>query len=248
MPDHSWEAFFDHEAPDYLSNSFTNNTDFEVDFILRELGLNTGMSVLDVGCGAGRHAVRLAQRGLKVTGIDISSGMLDQAQRAADAAGVTLTLIRGDVTQGLPEGPFDAVICLCEGAFSLLSPGDDPIEHDLMILGHIYRAMKPGAKFLLTALNGMRYILLYSQEEIDEGQFNPMDMTENYTVEWETPGGRIIKPVRERGYIPTELALLCRMTGIEVLGMWGGTAGDWAKRPLRPEEYEIMVLAQRPVK
>jgi hypothetical protein len=72
-----------------------------------------------------------------------------------------------------------------------------------------------------------------------------MTMTEHYTVEWETPEGKVSKNVRERGYIPTELALLFRISGLNVLGMWGGSAGDWAKRALRPDEYEIMVLAQR---
>lgn len=47
-----------------------------------------GVSVLDAGCGSGRYAVALAQRGARVTGIDIAPAMLELARARAEAAGV----------------------------------------------------------------------------------------------------------------------------------------------------------------
>ena len=52
-------------------------------------------------------------------------------------------------------------------------------------------------------------------------------------------------PLRERAFLPTELVLLFRIAGLEVLGLWGGTAGRWGRRPVELDEMEIMVLAQQ---
>ena len=43
-----WETFFDAHAPIYEENEFTKNTVQEVDFLLEELGVSPGGSVLDV--------------------------------------------------------------------------------------------------------------------------------------------------------------------------------------------------------
>jgi len=48
----SWEQFFDAHAPIYDDNVFTGNTINEVDFVLEELEVKAGDSVLDVGCAA----------------------------------------------------------------------------------------------------------------------------------------------------------------------------------------------------
>jgi SAM-dependent methyltransferase len=54
---------------------------------------------LDLGCGSGVWAVRLAQRGWQVTGVDNVDKALERAAERVRDAGVQLTLIRGDVTR-----------------------------------------------------------------------------------------------------------------------------------------------------
>jgi hypothetical protein len=49
--------------------------------------------------------------------------------------------------------------------------------------------------------------------------------------------------LRERAFVPTELILLFRLTGMSVLSMWGGTAGNWERRALDLDEIEIMIVA-----
>ena len=93
-----WEAFFDAHAPVYEDNIFTKNTIQEVDFLLEELSLQQGSSILDVGCGTGRHSIELAKRGYIVTGLDLSSEMLARAADAAKSAGVTVEWIHSDAT------------------------------------------------------------------------------------------------------------------------------------------------------
>ena len=51
--------------------------------------------------------------------------------------------------------------------------------------------------------------------------------------------------VKERAFVPTELVLLFRLAGMSVTNIWGGTAGDWGRRPLDLDEMEIMVVARK---
>ena len=84
------------------------------------------LHALDVGCGTGAIAVRLARLGLHVTLLDASEAMLDFAERAAREAGVTerIALKHGDATQFanlFPAGSFDLILC-----HNILEYVDDP--------------------------------------------------------------------------------------------------------------------------
>jgi len=172
--------------------------------------------------------------------------MLAEAEKAARAANVEVELIHADATQFKPDKLFDAAICLCEGAFSLLGSEDDPIEHDLAILRNVHAALRPGAQFILTAPNACRLIRQVTQEDVENGGFDPVTMVEVFTVEWDTPQGKKSLLVRDRKYVPTELVMLLRQAGLEVEHIWGGTAGNWGRRKIYLDEMEIMVVARRP--
>jgi cyclopropane fatty-acyl-phospholipid synthase-like methyltransferase len=240
-----WEFFFDQHAPHYMDNTFTKNTREEVKFIVDELNLPVGSHILDVGCGTGRHSIELARRGYKVTGVDISTGMLHEAQREADNAGVKIDLIHADASQFKSDREFDAAICICEGAFGLLGSEDDPYMHELNILRNIHEALKPDGMLILTALNGMRKIRNATQEEITNGTFDPLTLMETYPHEYESEGGKKSIIVRERGFVPSELILLLRIAGFRVEHIWGGTAGNWKRAAVDLEEMEIMAIARK---
>ena len=81
---------------------------------------------LDLGCGTGAIAVRLARLGLHVTLLDASVPMLDFAKRAAREAGVTnrIALKHGDATQFanlFHARSFDVIPC-----HNMLEYVDDP--------------------------------------------------------------------------------------------------------------------------
>ena len=245
MSDNTWEQFFNGHAPVYMDNVFTKNTIAEADFIIEELKLPQGCFILDVGCGTGRHAVELARRGFRVTGVDISKGMLDQARAAAAEAGVEIELVRADVSKRLPPGPFDVALCLCEGAFGLLGDSDSSADHDLSILANINGALADGAPLMLTALNALAMIRRVSDEDVRSGRFDPQTLVEEHEMEYDTPEGKKSVRIRERGYTMPELRKLFTSCGFEVLHLFGGTAGNWGHRPLDPDEYEIMIIARR---
>jgi len=239
-----WAAFFDDHAPQYDDNSFTRNTVREVDFLIEALQVSPGASILDIGCGTGRHAAELARRGYRVTGVDISAGMLAQARQRAAAAQVKVVWLQADAARFAPDSLYDAVICLCEGAFGLLGGRDNAIDQPLAILRNAAAAMKPQAKCLFTVLNGFALIRKHTQADVEQQRFDPLSLTE--ISECRLPGNSGSVILRERGFVPTELVLLFGLAGLTVLGLWGGTAGNWGQRTIDLDEIEIMVLGQKP--
>ena len=241
----SWERFHDLEAPVYDDYEYTKNTVNEVDFLIEELGVSPGASILDVGCGTGRHSIELARRGYAVTGIDLSTGMLGRAREKASEAGVQVNWMRADARRFSFNGEFDGAIGLCEGAFGLLSADDDAIERPLAILRNISRALKTGGKSVFTVLNGFRMIRSHAQKDVEEGRFDPLRMS--WTSEFPPREGLSPIRVRERSFVPTELSLLFQLAGMPVLNIWGGTAGNWGRRAIDLDEMEIMIVASKVV-
>ena len=217
-----------------------------MDFLIEELRLCAGATILDVGCGTGRHAIELARRGFAVTGVDISAGMLAEAGRRSEEAGVKITWIQANAAEITIHGQFDGVICLCEGAFGLLGREDDALEQPLAILRLVARALKPGARCLFTVLNGFAIARRHSQTDVEQNHFDPLTLAE--VSECCPEGDPSSATMRERGFVPTELRLLFGAAGLTVLHIWGGTAGAWRRGKINLDEIEIMAVGQRPAR
>jgi ubiquinone/menaquinone biosynthesis C-methylase UbiE len=108
------------------------------------LGPVRGLRVLDLGCGTGRHALRLARAGARVTGLDLSPGMLQRARaQAADAA---VDFREHDLHAPLPFGSasFDRIVS------GLV------LEHlrDLdAFYGEVARVLRPGGAAVLSTIH-----------------------------------------------------------------------------------------------
>ena len=147
-------------GPAYLRNAFTYGTEQEVGFLVDALGLRAGQTVLDVGCGPGRHALALARRGLRVHGVDRSPEFVDLATRAAAAERLDATFEVLDVRDLEPVLRYDAAICICQGGFGLL--GGDAEEE---VFGRIVAAVRPGGGLALSAFHAH-----FAVRHLEEGE------------------------------------------------------------------------------
>ena len=106
------------------------------------LDLPAGARVLDAPCGAGRIAVRLAERGLEVTGIDISAPEIAEARRVAAERGVDVRYEVADVREA-PARQYDALVCW-GNSFGYL-PHEGTVEQ----LNASRRALRTGGRLVL---------------------------------------------------------------------------------------------------
>jgi SAM-dependent methyltransferase len=110
----AWYADFFTELPNAWWRAVMppQATAADVDFVVAAVGLSPGARILDVPCGSGRHALELARRGQRVTGLDVSAEAVAHARAAAATEGLDIDLHVGDMRR-LPTGlRVDAALCL----------------------------------------------------------------------------------------------------------------------------------------
>jgi len=102
-----------------------------ITFIIETLNLRPGDRVLDLGCGSGVHALRLAKRGLRVVGLDIAPRLVEYATHLAQEAGVSgAGFVVGDMRDPRPalaplgDTRFNAVTILSTSFGFLGDAGD----------------------------------------------------------------------------------------------------------------------------
>ena len=95
-PPFDFQATFDEDYLYFYEGFLNERSDVEAELIWRLLELEPGMEVLDLACGHGRIANRLAERGARVTWLDRTPLFLDHAQREADERGADVEYVDGD--------------------------------------------------------------------------------------------------------------------------------------------------------
>jgi SAM-dependent methyltransferase len=146
------------------------------------LALPAGARVLDAPCGSGRIAVRLAERGLDVTGIDISPGEVAQAREAAAARGVEARFEVRDVRDA-PAGGFDAVVCW-GNSFGYM-PHDATVEH----MAATRRALRDGGRFALETFTVAESVLPSYRHELEH---EAGGITMRVRNEYDAPRSRMV--------------------------------------------------------
>lgn len=233
-PDHWFEPVAEHLGRAYLKYSFTKGTRQEVDFLVAALGLEPGMRVLDVGCGPGRHTQSLAERGIATHGVDISRRFVELAKESAPAGA---TFERLDARRLEFDGEFDAAICLCQGAFGLMTAE----EHDGTVLGGISRSLKPGGRMALSAFSS--YFVL---KHWDGAEFDADTGVNHERTEIRNEAGEPAEASLWTGcYTPRELRLMCAAHGLDVDSISSVEPGAYGLDEPTTDTAEFLVLATR---
>jgi SAM-dependent methyltransferase len=223
-----FEEVFDEDYLRTLPFMRADQTLREVEFISEALRLGPGTEVLDVACGYGRHAIELVQRGVSVTGLDLSLPLLIRAADEAQRRALTVNFVHADMREMAFERHFD-------GAYSMLTSfGYFDEETNLRVAERIARALKPGARFLLDIVNrdyvvsdlpvrvwweGTGCVVL---EEVDFN-FHTSRILTHRSIVFED-GRQLEQEISVRAYSLHEIGRLLRQAGFRVIDVSGSLA------------------------
>lgn len=248
-----YESLFENYGKIYDSESFTQGTLGECDFIEKELNFNKSLKILDVGCGTGRHSIELSKRGYNVTGIDLSESMLRRATEKAKEKNLNIEFLNYDARDLPFNSDFDVAIMLCEGGFSLMETDEMNYE----ILRNVTKSLKQKGKFIFTTLNGLfplchsieKFMKESSQGDSANYSNNRFDMMtfrdHNITEFTDDSGNKKILDSNERYYIPSEITWLLKSLGYKKTDIFGAKLGAFSRNDiLRTEDYEMLVIAE----
>jgi SAM-dependent methyltransferase len=147
------EELFDEDYLYFYESALSDTrSDAETEVIWELLDLHAGLAVLDLGCGHGRIANRLAAQGCRVTGLDATPLFLELARADAAERGVEVEYVEGDM-RALPwSDRFDRVL-IWFTTFGYF--GDDDNRR---VLREAHRALRAGGRLAIELHNRDRYV------------------------------------------------------------------------------------------
>jgi SAM-dependent methyltransferase len=231
---HWFEDVADHLGAAYLRYSFTKGTRQEVGFLVGALNLEPGKRVLDVGCGPGRHAYALAELGIEVHGVDVSQRFIELARNGAPAGA---TFERVDARSMVFDGEFDAVVCLCQGAFGLMTAEGE----DEAVVAAMARALRPSGRLALSAFSSYFVVKHWEGADFDAGSGVNHERTE---IRNEV-GEAIVTSLWTGCYTPRELRLICAAHRLRVDSISSVEPGAYSFAAATTDTTEFLVLATK---
>lgn len=156
------------ESDEYLTvygHRNSEEAEILVSFILSKVNLPSSAKVLDLGCGAGRHALLLAKKGFAVTGVDQSAKLLSVAEDEAKKNGLHATLIREDIRTVHFSEKFNLILNVFT-SFGYFENDED----NFSIFGNVESLLADDGIFVfdfLNAENVKENLVPFSRTEID---------------------------------------------------------------------------------
>src|SRR5256885_16912150 len=258
VPSNWFETFFHGVTLDLWRRAIPpEQTTVEAEFLIDHLNCDAGARVLDVPCGNGRLSFELAQRGLRVTGVDISQEFIEEAKQSAQTRSMTPPATAGgtdftakiefllrDMRHLEDRAIYDGAYCF-GNSFAFL-------EHAEMnrFLGAIARALKPGARFVIeTGMAAESVLPDFEEQSSHELGDLALTIKERYLAEescidseyiFERDGQTESRFAREWIYTVAEIRRMLESAGFSILDLYGSLKC----RPYKLGSQELFIVSE----
>jgi SAM-dependent methyltransferase len=186
--------------------------------------------VLELAIGTGRIAVPLAQRGIDVHGIDASEQMVARLREKPGGADIPVTM--GDFADVAVSGSFGLVYLVFNTIFALLTQDDQ-----VRCFENVAKRLSAGGRFVVEAFvpdpgrwdRGQRVsatAIETDRVDMDVSRHDPVNQRVDSQHLRVTSEGTRMYPVSLRYAYPSELDLMARIAGLELVDRWGGWSGE----------------------
>ena len=241
-PEYTESTYGDRSAPIY--DQWHPDAPAEMIAVLKDLA-GAG-PVLELGIGTGRIALRLAEQGLEVHGIDASEAMV--ARLRAKAGGDRIPVTLGNLAEVETDGNYTLIFVVFNTFFCLLSQ-----EDQVRCFANVAKRLQSGGLFLIEAFipdltrftrgqNAITTKVGADEVRLDVSLHDPLNQRTTSQHVVITEAGTRLYPVQERYAWPSELDLMARLAGIRLRERWS----NWRREPLTAEStghvsvYELL--------
>lgn len=198
--------------------------------LLSEYGAEHGAKqVLDCACGTGEISLRLAKRGYRVTGVDLSPEMLQIAQQKTYRSGMRIPYVCQNICSLQSHNPANAIVCACDGVNYLTA-----LEDVLAFFRSAHQALTPGGLLLfdISTAYKLEFILgehIYGEDlkactYLWENVFDPVSRLLEMRLHFFVPDGARYRRFDERhiqrAHTEAELRSLLEQAGFSCLDVF----------------------------
>jgi SAM-dependent methyltransferase len=248
-----WQGFFTDVYAAYgLAETDPAINQQIVEFIISTLRLSPGDTVFDQCCGIGRLSIPLAQRGMRVIGVDLSASYVQRAQREAAGANLPCEFHCADAFEFRAPRPCDAAI----NWFTSFGYCQDD-EQNIKMLQRVHESLKPGGRFVIDYQNIPRVL----------GQFQPAMIVRPTAADFEglivlvenkpdfaagmirgewcelhPDGRRTVHQIATRLLMPHELVRMLTQCGFVEPQLFGWVNGE----PLKLTSQRCIIAVRKP--
>ena len=258
-----WKNFFDERyLKTYVDIKSKEATLKEVKFlfgVIKNKFKDQKIKILDLACGYGRHSILLAQKGLKVVGVDYSKYFLKIAlAKVKDLGFKNVKFIRKDVRKISYQNEFDLVINMFT-SFGYFRDEKDNIK----VLKNVYRALKKGGYFILDLENAVclvntlikrgktdkdgflfienKKLLSNNLEVLTKLAFNHLNLRFVLERKWRENNKKNSSKANCRLYYPEEILSYLRLLNFKIVKIYG----DFRKNKYTFDSPRMIIIAQK---
>ena len=236
---------------DIKNESWVEDTENQVDFIIKTLMLTGKERVLDLACGFGRHSLSLAKRGFSVVGVDLTKAYIDDAKDSAQIESLSVEFICADIRDIHFVNEFDVVLNMADGAIGYL----ENEEENLKVFDRITDALVSGGKHFMDLCSADHAELCFPRRGWEVGE-KALALS---LLEWDKENRKMIyagwnvpyglpaeKPVFVEGdsyrlYFKAEIQDILNKRSMRIID----TFSDYYGKKDSPQELQLLVYSQK---